>query len=179
MDRQIIEFFASYRYGIATDLTGSHLDDVKAGLNPLLLAPKELTTQNTPRLMHTYWRCDCPTKTKFRVVIGLTRWQKLCGDNACSDCYPVDVNFGEDEVISFDQLCTLGLDVVIPEKTSEEKVKGVYWNKEKKKWVSYCLFLYYNDRSTMKLISQEMNMFEFRWSRFPVAPLGMTWRGKH
>jgi hypothetical protein len=80
MDHQNVEFWASYKYGIATDLTESHLDDDKAGLNPLLLAPEELSTQNTPRSTHTACRCDCITKTKFGVVIGLPKCQKQCGN---------------------------------------------------------------------------------------------------
>lgn len=49
MDQQMIEFWASYKYGIETDLTGSHLDNERAGLNPLLLSPEILFTQNHPR----------------------------------------------------------------------------------------------------------------------------------
>lgn len=50
----------------------------------------------------------------------------------------------EDEVISFDELCTRGLDVIITKKDtsvnySTTKMKGVSWDKKNKKWVSYYL----------------------------------------
>jgi hypothetical protein len=47
MDEQMIEFWASYKYGIETDLTGSHLDDYKVGLNPLLLSPETLVLKTS------------------------------------------------------------------------------------------------------------------------------------
>jgi hypothetical protein len=53
----------------------------------------------------------------------------------------VDV-FEVDQVISFEQLCALGLGIVVAEKTPEEKVTGVYWREQKMKWVSYFLLLY-------------------------------------